>query len=80
MKKKLISFIMVFTLAVLAVSVVSPGYASAAESKKVPVVQNSIQAPLASNMKTDIAKIQSKLETPVAANSKVHTQGIPFAN
>ncbi|MDI3411776.1 hypothetical protein QKW52_22325 [Bacillus sonorensis] len=30
-------------------------------------------------MKTDIAKIQSKLETPVAANSKVHTQGIPFA-
>ncbi|WRM38453.1 hypothetical protein U0L96_09990 [Bacillus velezensis] len=49
MKKKLISFIMVFTLAVLAISVVSPGYASAAESKKAPVVQNSVQAPLASN-------------------------------
>ncbi|MFT0801048.1 hypothetical protein VSK91_06275 [Bacillus swezeyi] len=80
MKKKLISFIMVFTLVMLAVSVVSPGYASAAESKKVPVVQqNSIQAPLASKMNTGVDNIQSKFETPVAKTSKVHTQGIPFA-
>ncbi|MCI4129544.1 hypothetical protein [Bacillus haynesii] len=80
MMRKFISFIMVFSLAVLVVSVVSPGYASAAESKKVPVVQqNNIQAPLASNMNSGVTKIQSKFETPVTANSKVHTQGIPFA-